>query len=108
QLHPRPQAALADFFCALALSGRRAIVETHSELFFHRLRLRAALNHQLADQIAAHVLDCPDKDGYCRPPRELSLKEGAEVSWPEGFLIEGIEEQEALHAANAARKRGKK
>ena len=41
-LHPRLQANLADFLLTLAASGRRIIVETHSDHFINRLRRRIA------------------------------------------------------------------
>ncbi len=105
QLHPYPQAALADFFCALAVAGRHAIVETHSEMFFHRLRLRVALNPSLMEKIAVYFIDS-NETGNCREPREISLKGGDEIRWPEGFLVEGVNEQAAIYAAMDALHRG--
>lgn len=41
-LHPAAQADLADFFIEIAKSGRRLIVETHSEALLRRVRRRLA------------------------------------------------------------------
>jgi predicted ATPase len=41
-LHPRVQARLADFFFAIALLGKRCILETHSEYLIDRFRRRIA------------------------------------------------------------------
>jgi len=102
-LHPRPQAELADFFCSIALSGRVAIVETHSEMFFHRLRLRAALNRDLSDRIAVYFFE-PPEGGQCRSPRRVGLDFQEELKWPTGFLQEGWEMEGQISAARAARK----
>ena len=104
QLHPRPQAALADFFCFLAKTGRGAIVETHSEAFFHRLRLRAAMDDDLAAKIAVYALDRPD-GATCCEPKVIDLAEDREMNWPMGFMTDGGEEALSLLAVRAARHR---
>ena len=104
-LHPRPQGAIADFFCSLALSGKSALVETHSEMFFHRLRLRAAQNPSLMDKIAVYFIDEPDKDGFCSKPRPVGLGFQDELRWPEGFLQEGWETEMLINVARQARER---
>jgi predicted ATPase len=101
-LHPRPQAELADFFCSLALSGRSTLVETHSEMFFHRLRLRAEMNASLREQIAVYFID-PPVDGCCSTPREVGLNFGEELKWPAGFLQEGWETETQINAVRQAR-----
>ena len=104
QLHPRPQAALADFFCFLAKTGRGALIETHSEAFFHRLRLRAAMDDELASKIAVYALDRPE-DGKCCKPKFIDLGEDREMDWPNGFMTDGGEEALSLLAVRAARHR---
>lgn len=103
-LHPRPQGAIADFFCSLALSGRSAIVETHSEMFFHRLRLRAAMDPSLLEKIAVYFID-PPKDGVCCNPREVGLQSEKELQWPERFLQEAWEIETQINAVRQARER---
>jgi hypothetical protein len=102
-LHARPQAALADFFCSLALAGVFVLVETHSEMFFHRLRLRAALNETLMNKICVYFLDPPMEDGLCGPPREIQLDSEGELKWPPGFLQEAWEMEISITAARKAR-----
>ncbi len=41
-LHPRLQANIADFFISLAKSGKRLIIETHSDYLINRVRRRIA------------------------------------------------------------------
>jgi len=101
-LHPRPQSSIADFFCSLALSGRTALVETHSEMFFHRLRLRAAQDPSLMDKIAVYFIDAP-KDGVCSSPRLVGLRQEDYLRWPEGFLQEAWEMETQIKAVRKAR-----
>jgi predicted ATPase len=104
-LHPRPQAALADFFCSMALCGKAALVETHSEMFFHRLRLRAAMNPSLMDRIAIYFVDAPTQ-GECSVPRLVGLQYEDEVNWPNGFLQEAWETEVQIQAARRGQKPG--
>lgn len=101
-LHPRPQSSIADFFCSLALTERTALVETHSEMFFHRLRLRAAQDPSLMDKIAVYFIDAP-KEGVCSKPRLVGLGYEEELHWPEGFLLEAWETQTQINALRQAR-----
>lgn len=89
-LHPRPQGPLADFFCSLALSGRQVLVETHSEIFFHRLRLRAAMDNSLKDLIGVYFIDQPT-GSQCSDPRLVGLSQEDELNWPEGFFQDAFE-----------------
>lgn len=101
-LHPWPQARLADFFCSLALSGRLALVETHSEMFFHRLRLWVALNNNLIDKIAVYFIDEP-QHGECSQPREIGLASGEQIKWPIGFLGEAWDTEKRISLIREAR-----
>ena len=106
-LHPRPQAALADFFCSLARSGKRVLVETHSETFIHQLRLRIELNPELDDEVAVYFADEP-AEGQCRLPRLIRLRERDEIRWPVGFLQESWEIETKIHAVRDRRRREKR
>ena len=101
-LHPRPQAEIADLFCSLAMCGRSALVETHSEMFFHRLRLRAAMDPELMKRIAVYFVDAPNADGTCRPPREVGLSFDEELTWPAGFLQEALESEIQIKSVRKA------
>lgn len=107
-LHPRPQSALADFFCSLALSGKRSIVETHSEMFFHRLRLRASANVDLMDKIAVYFFDEASPEEVCAAPRAIGLDFKDELRWPKGFLQEGWEMEEQISAFRETREAAQK
>ena len=98
-LHPRPQADLADFFCSLALSNRFSLVETHSEMFFHRLRLRVEMDEVLKEKIAVYFIDEP-KEGLCCQPRRVGLGYDEQLSWPVGFLQEAWETESQIEQAH--------
>jgi AAA ATPase domain len=102
QLHPKPQAGLADFFCSMVKCTRNVIVETHSVELFHRLRLRAAMDDDLAAKIGVYFIDEP-KNGVCCEPEPISLNEEDELEWPKGFLPEGIDKELEILAARLAR-----
>jgi len=103
-LHPRPQGLVADFFCSLAKSERNTLVETHSEMFFHRLRLRAAMDPELMQNIAVYFID-PPKDGACCVPRRIGLRYEEELSWPKDFLDEAYENEIQINAVRQERER---
>jgi hypothetical protein len=102
-LHPKPQAALADFFCSLALLDKRCLIETHSDLFIHQLRLRSELTPTLRDRIAVYFLDAP-KEGRCSKPRRMELGEGSELTWPAEFMQEGWEIEAQISAVREYRR----
>lgn len=102
-LHPRPQAQLADFFCSLALSDRFSMVETHSEMFFHRLRLRAEMDDELKNKIAVYFIDQP-VDGLCCQPRRVGLGLEDQFRWPAGFLQEAWEVEGQIAAVRQSKK----
>lgn len=108
QLHPRPQAELADFFCSMIKCKRHVLVETHSEALFHRLRLRVAMDPSLEDQVAVYFVDAPQSvnagEIVCASPGRVSLREEDELKWPKGFLNEGFESEMQIRAARLAKR----
>ncbi|WP_263379546.1 AAA family ATPase [Granulicella paludicola] len=102
-LHPRPQAAVADFFCGMALGGKRCIVETHSEMFVNQLRLRAEMDPELSEMIAIYFLDEPS-DGHCNQPRPIGLGEKDQIRWPQGFLEEAWDIESKISNIRIARR----
>jgi predicted ATPase len=102
-LHPTPQGEMADLFCSLAMYGRSALVETHSEMFFHRLRLRAAMQPELMGRIVVYFVDAPKSDGTCSEPREVGLNFEEELRWPAGFLQEALDSEIQIRSVRQAR-----
>ena len=104
-LHPWPQAQLADFFCSLALTGRRILVETHSEMFINQLRLRSELTKELHEKIAVYSIRSPI-DGCCCQPELVKLGAEGEMRWPAGFMQEALDIETKISAVRAAKRRG--
>jgi predicted ATPase len=86
-LHPAVQARLADFFVALATCGVRTIVETHSELFFHRLRWLVAMRTDIANYCGVLFLDQLNA-ATSGAPRIIGLDSDDDIQWPVGFMNE--------------------
>ena len=98
-LHPELQMKLADYIVSLALSGRRAIVETHSDHFVNRLvrRIIEDESSSLQDLIRMYFVK--------RAPLGStgSVVEGVDVdprhgitNWPAGFFDQQAAEQESI------------
>lgn len=102
-LHPAPQARLADFFCSMVLSGRQVLVETHSEMFFNWLRLRAEQHEELSKQIAVYFIDRPSADGLCAKPEGVGLTGDAQLRWPVGFFEEAWDIESRIKMIRDAR-----
>ena len=100
------QQRLADFFLALADSGRQLIIETHSEYLVTRLRLRVAedrTNHVLTSSVSStrRRSDRAQCSG-----RSTVNSFGTFEEWPEGFFDQAAEESQALLAAALSKRAG--
>ena len=107
-LHPRLQANLADFLLALASSGKRIIVETHSDHFINRLRRRIAEDDTdaLKDQVNILFVQPPDDDEVGATIEPLRVDRfGVIENWPNDFLPEAADEAEAIFIAGLRKRR---
>jgi predicted ATPase len=107
-LHPRLQANLADFFLTLALSDKRILVETHSDHFINRLRLRIAEDptNELRDKVSILFVRPPhDGQGAIIEPLRVD-RYGVIENWPPDFLPESADEAEAIFRAGLEKRRG--
>ncbi|MDM8552044.1 DUF3696 domain-containing protein [Desulfobacterales bacterium HSG2] len=104
-LHPRAQARLAELLVCFAHTGRRIIIETHSDHLINRLRRVVAedLSSQLAEQVSIVFIQT-DKEGACLDPLRLN-NEGQIENWPPGFLAETAEDAKAILKAGIAKRR---
>jgi predicted ATPase len=105
-MHPRIQANLADFLISVARSGRRIIVETHSDHLIHRLRRRIVeddTNELRSDVSILFVRSGSGTDGSSIEPLTVD-QYGVIENWPPDFLPEAAGESEAIFRA-AIRKR---
>ena len=97
-LHPALQQKLADFFIAVARSGRQLIVETHSEYFVSRLRRRVVEDPD--DELLKLVkIVSAERDGESGETRyrDLDLTPyGGIEDWPKGFFDQAAEDEREI------------
>jgi len=117
-LQPAVQSSLADFLLAIALSGRRVLVETHSDHFVTRLRRRVAEGRasrpgsqpQRRSPTKANEsvrLYFVTRVGGSSIFRKMAINSGGAFSeWPIGFLDHEAREAEALLSASIGRAEG--
>jgi predicted ATPase len=103
-LHPRVQARLADFFVAIALSGKQCLLETHSEYLIHRLRRRIAEapGDELEKLCKLYFVERNQGLTTCRPV-EIS-RFGAIADWPKDFFDQAQEEVESIIEAASTKR----
>lgn len=106
-LHPRIQSNLADFMLKLAISGKRVLVETHSDYFINRLRRRIAedKSDNLRDKISILFVRPPlEGKGAVIEPLRVD-KYGVIENWPPDFLPESGDEAEAIIRASLEKRK---
>jgi predicted ATPase len=88
-LHPKMQSRLADFFIAMALSGRQCLIETHSEYIIEQLRYRIVM---LSSRIPLHEMAkiyFVTKHNGISQFKNIEINEFAALEeWPEDFFDE--------------------
>jgi predicted ATPase len=97
-LHPDIQAALGDFFLALARSGRQLIVETHSEYLVNRLRRRSAEGAEDVEELV-RLFFFERKGDKSAVTRGSIGRNGGMRQWPRGFFDTAAREIEAIALA---------
>jgi len=106
-LHPRAQAGLAEFFLCLARTGRRVLVETHSDHLINRLRRRVAEDEsgELQDSVNILFVQPPEAGNQGARVRTGRIGRYGEIEdWPPGFLAEGALDARAILLAAAAKR----
>lgn len=100
-LHPKVQQRLADFFLAIARSGRQLLIETHSEHIVTRLRRRIA--EDPGDQTRKTIsllfseLEADESGSPATRFREVKPSfVGTLEDWPQGFFDESISDAQFL------------
>jgi predicted ATPase len=89
-LHPSLQSKLADFFICMAKSGKKLVIETHSEHLINRLCLRIAQEESGEIKELLNTLfvsfDEKQKTSVVKP---IQINEFGEIqNWPVGFFDE--------------------
>jgi predicted ATPase len=101
-VHPRVQARLARWFVGLAMTGRRLIVETHSDHLVRHLRKLVAtapkggeIERWLLDNVAVlHVTQ--DEDGASKIQRSKLTQQGSFDKWPADFMDAAVDDELAI------------
>jgi len=90
-LHPKVQSRLADFFISMAFLGKQCIIETHSEYFIDKLRLRICQslqnnNENIKNNTKIYYFE---KVNLETKIKEIKINEYGDYSeWPDGFFDE--------------------
>ncbi len=85
-LHPRLQGNLVDFFLWAMESGRKLVVETHSEHIINKLRLRIKERPELAKSCNLYFFH--KKEGVASYENIEISTDGRITYWPKDFLEE--------------------
>ena len=102
-LNPKQQSILTDFLIELSASGRRVVVETHSEHVLLRLRRRIAEGGVNASDVAVYYFD--NVSGRVKVERVPLEEDGAipRSAWPSGFFEDQLQDSFALAIAQSRR-----
>lgn len=107
-LHPKLQMQLADYLISLALSKKRAIVETHSDHIINRLvrRIVEDEEHKLADLIAIYFVNQNEEGSYITAIQIDELC--GIVNWPKGFFDQTAMEQQKIMQAGIKKRKARR
>ncbi len=102
-LHPALQMKMADYFISLALSGKRIILETHSDHIVNRLIRRIIENSDLDEMVSINFVSSSDSGAFIEEVKVDPLK--GIVNWPDGFFDQTANEQEQIMLAAIKRRK---
>lgn len=105
-LHPRLQMYLADYLIGLAISGKGAVVETHSDHLINRLvrRIVEDNDHDIANLVQIYFVRGGD-DGSIIEEVRIDPLQGI-VNWPDEFFDQAASELEATIRAGINKRAG--
>jgi predicted ATPase len=104
-LHPKLQMQMADYFVALALSGKKVIAETHSDHIVNRLVRRIVEDERsgLKDLIAIYFVKHTE-NGSVFEEIKIDETKGI-VNWPLDFFDQAATEQRKIMQAGLKKRR---
>jgi energy-coupling factor transporter ATP-binding protein EcfA2 len=99
-LHPDLQLKVSEFLLQQSRSGRRIMIETHSDLIIRRI-VRAILDEEdaLSQQRVSLNFSTPQKDANGRIGsvlQQFGVDSGGRIEWPEGFMDASINESQRM------------
>lgn len=105
-LHPRAQAGLGEFFLCLARSGRRVLVETHSDHLINRLRRRIAEDKSNHFENWVNILFVhPPENGRGAVVEKGRIDRYGQIeNWPPSFLAESANDARAIMLAASTKR----
>jgi predicted ATPase len=107
-LHPNLQMQMADYFIALALSGKNVMAETHSDHIVNRLvrRIVEDETHKLKDLIAIYFIK-PSENGAVYEEITIDEMKGV-VNWPTDFFDQSATEQMKIMQAGLKKRKNQR
>jgi predicted ATPase len=107
-LHPNLQMDMADYFISLALSGKRVIVETHSDHIINRLVRRIVEDevHNLSELIKIYFVGSTENGSLCE---EIHIDDTLGIiNWPDNFFDQVAKEQQKIMRAGLKKRKSAK
>jgi predicted ATPase len=107
-LHPNLQMDMADYFISLALSGKRVVVETHSDHIINRLVRRIVEDEtsKLSQLIKIYFVGLTENGSSCE---EICIDETLGiVNWPDSFFDQVAKEQQKIMLAGLKKRKASK
>lgn len=107
-LHPNLQMQMADYFISLALSGKRVLVETHSDHVINRLvrRIVEDETHNLQDLIGIYFIK-PSENGSVYEEVKIDETKGI-INWPPDFFDQTANEQMKIMQAGLKKRKNQR
>ena len=90
-LHPKLQMELADFFVSMALSGKKVLIETHSDHIINRIVRRIIEDEEHDLRSLTNILFFEQGEENSINPIEIDSDKGI-INWPTGFFDQASEE----------------
>ena len=100
-LHPKSQGDIADLFIENMAGHKSFVVETHSEHFINRMRLRVAEGKINKDDVAIYYISCGE-DGFVSRRVDIA-DDGSYEMYPDGFFDESYQESKKIMMSRIVR-----
>jgi predicted ATPase len=104
-LHPKLQMQLADFFISMILSGKRILLETHSDHIINRIVRRIIENEENEISSKINILFFEVGENGSKPRNvEIDSDRGI-INWPKGFFDQSAIEKKTIIQSGIERRK---